>query len=76
VPSYQYKARDKYGKMKSGQINAETEAAVATYLEQQEFLPIEIAAAPPRNTFAFALSRRKNVPFSELNIFTRQLYVL
>lgn len=75
MPTYQYKARDKFGKAVSGVIAADTENAVSLKLSQSGYTPISIGIKK-EITIAGFLGRFKRVRFSELNMFTRQLAAL
>jgi type II secretory pathway component PulF len=74
--SYQYKARDKFGKPTSGLMSADSESAVATKLSQLGFVPISIKEAKPEMALSNFLDRFGRVKFSDLNMFTRQLATL
>lgn len=76
MPEYQYKARDKFGKMRSGTLSAESPEALAAYLGQQGFLPIDIRPVEKAARRVGPLLSMDRVPFAELNMFTRQLYTL
>ncbi|MFH1360206.1 MAG: type II secretion system F family protein [Candidatus Omnitrophota bacterium] len=76
MTTYHYKARDKFGKLISGAMGADSEKAVATKLEQMEYLPITIQAAKGAPQIGKFFDRFKGIKFSDLNIFTRELFVL
>ena len=75
--TYQYKARDKIGKSVQGIMGADSENAVAVKLTQMGYLPITIhpktAESPQLEKF---LERFRKLKFSDLNMFTRQLFTL
>lgn len=75
MPSYNYKARDKFGKLTSGKMTVDSEAIVADRLKQMGYVPTSINKEELRAWVEkFDIFRR--VKFSELNIFTRQFYTL
>ena len=78
MSTYQYKARDKSGKLVQGVVEADSENALAVKLEQMEYTPIlikpKIGGANARTLFD--LFRIRRVKFSELNMFTRLLFTL
>lgn len=76
MTDYRYKARDKFGKLKSGTLSADTPEGVARHLEAEGLLPISIKPAEKSALSFVAASRRQKIPFAELNLFTRQLYTL
>ncbi len=78
MSTYQYKARDKSGKLVQGVVEADSENALAVKLEQMEYTPILIK---PKSGGAnahtlFDLFPIRRVKFSELNMFTRLLFTL
>ena len=77
MAKYQYKARDESGKLISGIMEAESEAAVAEKLKESEHIPISVEEAREKEGFISKLLLRfKKVKLSELNMFTRQLATL
>lgn len=74
--TYQYKARDKYGKLASGVMGADSERAVAVKLGQIGYIPISIFEAKKDSKADKVFFQFKRVGFSDLNMFTRQLYTL
>lgn len=76
MPTYRYKARDKFSKPINGVMNAESESAVASKLNQMGYMPISIAALEEGLSLRKLLDRFKRVRFSDLNMFTRQLATL
>jgi len=73
---YHYKARDKFGKLLSGEMSADSENAVVVRLNQLGCVPVSIKKAQERVTLASFVNRFSSVKFSELNMFTRQLATL
>ena len=76
MTTYQYKARDKSAKLIQGVMGAESETAVAAKLGQMGYLPIVITPARGEFEFDKIFGRFKSVGFSDLNMFTRQLFTL
>jgi type II secretory pathway component PulF len=79
LATYSYKARDKSGKLIEGKIGAESERAVAVKLEQMAYFPIAINEAKTETKGGGNLLAKigfGGVKFSELNLFTRNLFVL
>ena len=74
---YQYKARDKYGKLISGSIEANNENALAAKLKEMDYLPTFIQeAGKAENSLDNFAARLRKVNLSELNMFTRQFTTL
>lgn len=74
--TYQYKARDKFGRPISGVMVADSESAVAVKLSQLGFIPISIKEAKKQIGLIDFFSRFRKVKSSDLNMFTRQLATL
>lgn len=76
MTNYNYKARDKYGVLTTGTINAENSKEVALQLEKRHYTPVSIAAVEEGGVAgrldAFFGSFQKVKP-EELVVFTRQL---
>ena len=72
--TYEYKVRDRGGNLKTGKIDAETEAQVASRLKQMGFAPITITAANQgmQKEITIPGLGRKKVKLKELAIFARQ----
>ncbi len=76
MATFQYKARDKFGQLVSGVMGADSEQAVATKLGNMGYVPISVVAAKEDSVVTKTAARFKRVAFSDLNVFTRQLYTL
>lgn len=76
MPSYRYKAIDKFGKHTVGVMGAELEGAVAAKLKQLGYVPISIKEMKDEVRLSKFFVRFKRVKFSELNMFTRQFATL
>ncbi len=75
---FQYKARDKFNRPKTGVLSASSIDLVAVKLKSEGYIPISIV--PKKENVAEVLSDkvslRAKVSFSELNAFTRQFHTL
>ena len=76
MASYQYKARDKSGKLIQGVMEADSEKAVVDKLEKLGHITIAISLAKEKRRFNSWLDQHKGVKFSDLNVFTRLLFTL
>jgi len=76
MATYQYKARDKSGKLVSGVMGAESENAVAVKLKQMQFLPLTIIPKKEGVALGDFFRRFARISFAEINMFTRQLCTL
>jgi len=76
--TFKYKARDKFGNLVSGVVDAESEDALFIQLEQKDYVTVEISPAKRKGKSRKFLARfkREKVKFSDLNIFTRLLFTL
>ena len=76
MTSFNYRARDKYGVLTSGMMEAETSKAVALKLEEFGFTPVSISAVESTGIAlrieAFLKSFQR-IKTEELIVFTRQL---
>jgi len=74
LTNFDYKARDKYGILATGILDAENEQAASAALEEQGLVPVSISA---RETASFGLnkffSRFEKVSLQELIVFVKQL---
>lgn len=79
MTTYQYKARDKFGKAVQGVMEADSEQAVSVKLGQMGHIPITIKPGKGLQgelQINKIFERFKRVKFTELNMFTRQLFTL
>lgn len=75
--NYQYKARDKAGKLIEGALAADSESAVAIKLGQMGCFPVVIKEAGGKSSQIKKISEKfQRIKFADLNMFTRQLYTL
>jgi len=75
MANFKYKARDKFAKLVTGVISAETKEEVAKKLKDIGYTPVSIAKAAAISPVGI-LKRFRRVKLEELNAFTRQLYSL
>ncbi|MFA5089078.1 MAG: type II secretion system F family protein [Candidatus Omnitrophota bacterium] len=73
---YQYKARDKFGEPIQGVMEADSESAVAARLKQTGYIPISVTPAKGESVFYRNFRLWQRIGFSDVNMFTRQLYTL
>jgi len=76
VAVYQYKARDKFGRLVQGIMGADSEAAVADKLKQMGYIPVSVRTGTIDSQINKFLDRFKRIQFSDLNMFTRQFFTL
>ena len=76
MPSYQYKARDKFGKLIKGIMGADSEAAIAKKLKDLNLTPVVIEPAKRGSQINKIFLKFQGVSPSDINMFTRQFYVL
>jgi type IV pilus assembly protein PilC len=74
--TFEYQVRDRAGKMVTGSIEAETEAAVATRLKQMGYAPITISEVNKKGLKGEisipGFSRKKKVKLKDLAVMSRQ----
>ena len=76
MKTYSYKARDRFGKLITGMMDAATESAVAVKLKEANFVPVLVRETREPVLFGKFSGRFKKVRLSEVNMFTRQLHSL
>ncbi|UCG35813.1 MAG: type II secretion system F family protein [Candidatus Omnitrophota bacterium] len=80
MATYNYRARDKFGKLTQGSIEANAESEVVARLREKGCVPIAIKRAEEAQGLSKVLNdffdRFKGVKYSDLNAFTRQFFVL
>lgn len=75
--NYQYKARDKSGKLIQGVMVADSESVVAVKLGQMGYFPVDIQETGwELIKIKKTLGTFRRVKFADLNMFTRHLYTL
>ncbi len=74
--TYQYKARDKFGKLITGLMSGESEGIVADKLKEMGYIPVSIKEAQAPIAFGRFLDRFKGLSSSDVNMFTRQFATL
>lgn len=75
MPTFKYKARDKFSKLVTGTTDAETPDIAAKNLKTMGYVPISISETRDDSQGGI-FKRFKRVKLDEINIFTRQLYSL
>ena len=77
MPTFNYKARDKAGKLVQGVMGAESESSVAKKLQEMGYTPVSInlSKSKPKKWSSF-FDKFKRVGYADLNMFTHQLYTL
>ena len=73
--TYNYKARDKFGRALTGQMTAGSDAEVATSLRAKGLTPSAIEPIEEKKTSDF-FARFRRFKLSDVNAFTRELYTL
>lgn len=76
MPTYWYKARDKFGKAVQGIMGADSESILSVKLKEMGYVPVAIALAREGFRIAKVFSRFGGVNLADLNMFTRQFYTL
>jgi type IV pilus assembly protein PilC len=70
--TFEYKVRDKAGKLTTGKIDADSPAAVASKLKQMGYAPLSIAQTNKGMGKEINLGRKKKVKLKDLAVFSRQ----
>jgi type IV pilus assembly protein PilC len=72
--TFEYKVRDAAGKLKTGKLDAETQAQVATKLRSMGYAPVSIteANAGLNRELSLGFGRKKKVGLKDLAVFSRQ----
>ncbi len=76
---FKYQGRDPQGKLISGQLEANSEEAVASHLLDTNITPINISAHHEKYKFGISIQRqfsKRNIPLLDLIFFSRQMYTL
>lgn len=77
MPVYSYKARDKFGKLVSSNLTVPSVDAVISQLREFGYVPITIQQIKSENKASVAsVNLFANIKPAEINMFTRQFYVL
>jgi len=78
MSTYRYKARDKFGKLISGVVEAASENALVKQLEQKNYVTLQITPIKKKEKTDNFFDRVKfgRVKFTDLNTFTRLLFTL
>jgi type IV pilus assembly protein PilC len=70
--TFQYKVRDREGKLTSGSLIADNESLVLTRLRDQGFTPLEVKKQGPRGGGLNIQLTAKKIKLKELSVFSRQ----
>jgi len=76
VATFEYKVRDKFGKLVTGVIEADTNKTAGSKLKEMGYTPISVRTKQKENDLTKFFARFQKVKFSDLNMFTRQLVTL
>src|ERR1700712_993117 len=73
VQTFEYKVRDRQGKMKTGKLDAETQAQVAGKLKQMGYAPVSITQSNAGMQKEIKIPGfKKKVKLKDLAVFSRQ----
>ena len=75
MPNFKYKARDKFAKLVTGTIGAQTREDAAKKLKEMGYIPVSVAKVSEIGADRI-LEKFKKVKLKEIGMFTRQLYSL
>jgi type IV pilus assembly protein PilC len=70
--TFQYKVRDRDGKLTSGSLIADSESLVLVRLREQGFTPLEVKKQSPRGSGVNIQLTAKKIKLKELAVFSRQ----
>jgi type IV pilus assembly protein PilC len=73
--TFEYKVRDKSGAIKTGKLDAESQAAVATKLKSMGYAPVSITEANSGMSKEISIpgfNRKKKIKLKDLAVFARQ----
>ncbi|OGX31397.1 MAG: hypothetical protein A2787_09150 [Omnitrophica WOR_2 bacterium RIFCSPHIGHO2_01_FULL_48_9] len=76
MTTYYYKARDQQAKSLEGTMVADSQNAVAVKLKQMGYIPVAIEVTGGDSGLNQVVFSFRPISFSDLNLFTRQLYTL
>ena len=76
MATYQYRARDKSGRLTQGVMDADSERVVIDKLEEMGLLPVAVSRTKREVSVHRLFDQYRGVKFSDLNIFTRLLFTL
>jgi type II secretory pathway component PulF len=76
MENYQYKARDKFGKLVKGVMSAGSEAEISAKLKEIGYIPVVIEKKSEKEDLFKFFDKFRRIKFSEINMFTRQLHAL
>ena len=70
--TFEYKVRDKSGQVKTGKLEAETQAQVASKLKGMGYAPLSITETNAGMSKEISFGRKKKVKLKDLAVFSRQ----
>lgn len=73
---FSYKARDKFGKLAVGTIEADNTEIAGSKIKQMGYIPVFVSAKGDEGSLSKLLARFQKAKLSDINIFTRQLLTL
>ena len=76
METYQYKARDKFGKLVAGLMEGSSPGAIASKLREMNYAPLSIKEAGKASDFYSVIQWWGRIRFSDLNMFIRQFAAL
>jgi len=76
VAEFDYKARDKFGKLATGAIDADSSEIVGTKLKQMGYTPVYVRPKRKPSGAVKLLAKFSKMKQSDLNMFTKQLATL
>jgi type II secretory pathway component PulF len=76
MADFEYKVRDKFGKLVTGVIEAEDTENAGSKLKQMGYVPIAVKAKATGELLPQFMRRFQRIKFADINMFTRQLVTL
>jgi len=76
VGEFEYKVRDKFGKLVTGVVEADSDKIAGSKLKQMGYTPISVKPKREESGISRLFTAFQKVKFSDLNMFTRQLVSL
>jgi len=76
VGEFEYKVRDKFGKLVTGVVEADSDKIAGSKLKQMGYTPISVKSKRGESEISRVFAGFQKIKFSDLNMFTRQLVSL
>lgn len=73
---FEYKVRDKFGKLVTGIVEADSNEIAGSKLKQMGYTPVSVRSKRGQSELSRVFARFQRVKSSDLNMFTRQLITL